>query len=141
MAAGPSSPSAGRRLGLLESLTVAMLVLLASGLGSALGQQVYTNTWAVHIPGGPEAADGVAQKHGFVNHGHVSTSPVLNLRFSAVYVLLLGKLENHSSCKRKPSLVLTMQIRDTPGTLDVKDALYRQHRASVWLNYYYYGTT
>ncbi|XP_037545715.1 furin (paired basic amino acid cleaving enzyme) a [Nematolebias whitei] len=69
MAAGPSSPSAGRRL--LESLTVAMVVLLGSGLGSALGQQVYTNTWAVHIPGGPGEADRVAQKHGFVNHGHV----------------------------------------------------------------------
>ncbi|XP_017259657.1 furin (paired basic amino acid cleaving enzyme) a [Kryptolebias marmoratus] len=71
MAAGPSPPSVGRRLGLLELLTGAVLVLLGFGLGSALGQKVYTNTWAVHIPGGPEAADWVAQKHGFINHGHV----------------------------------------------------------------------
>lgn len=79
MAAGPSSPSADRRLGLLELLTGAVLVFLGFGLGSALGQEVYTNTWAVHIPGGSEEADRVAQKHGFINHGHVSNSPVLNL--------------------------------------------------------------
>ncbi|XP_013883564.1 furin (paired basic amino acid cleaving enzyme) a [Austrofundulus limnaeus] len=71
MAAGPSSPSADRRLGLLELLTGAVLVFLGFGLGSALGQEVYTNTWAVHIPGGSEEADRVAQKHGFINHGHV----------------------------------------------------------------------
>lgn len=123
MAASPSSPSAGCRLGLLESLTVAMMVLLGFGLGSALGQQVYTNTWAVHIPGGPEEADGVAQKHGFVNHGHVSNSPVLNVHFRAVYAAvqsLVGKVGkllivgDTGSRQDKTSLVLTMQRRDTP---------------------------
>ncbi|CAG5855183.1 unnamed protein product [Menidia menidia] len=70
MAAGPPSSPAGRRPGLLELLAVAVLVLLVFGPGPALGQQVYTNTWAVHIPGGPEEADRIASKHGFINHGH-----------------------------------------------------------------------
>uniref|UniRef100_A0A8C9YC54 Furin (paired basic amino acid cleaving enzyme) a n=1 Tax=Sander lucioperca TaxID=283035 RepID=A0A8C9YC54_SANLU len=33
--------------------------------------KVYTNTWAVHIPGGQEEADQIASKHGFINYGHV----------------------------------------------------------------------
>lgn len=32
----------------------------------------YTPTWAVHVPGGKEAADAVAWDHGFINHGEVS---------------------------------------------------------------------
>ncbi|CAB1425746.1 unnamed protein product [Pleuronectes platessa] len=71
MASGPPSPSEGRRLGLLELLLGPLLVLLVSGLGPALGQKVYTNTWAVHIPGGQEDADRIASKHGFINNGHV----------------------------------------------------------------------
>ncbi|KAJ1180119.1 hypothetical protein NDU88_005343 [Pleurodeles waltl] len=35
------------------------------------GQKVYTNTWAVHIPGGPEEAHRVAKKYGFINHGQI----------------------------------------------------------------------
>lgn len=44
------------------------LVLLAA---DAHGQKVFTNTWAVHIPGGPAVADRVARKHGFLNQGQV----------------------------------------------------------------------
>lgn len=36
------------------------------------GHKVYTNTWAVHIPGGPAVADRIAKKHSFINHGQVS---------------------------------------------------------------------
>lgn len=32
----------------------------------------YTNTWAVHIPGGNEIADTVAEEHGYLNLGQVS---------------------------------------------------------------------
>ncbi|XP_054892351.1 furin (paired basic amino acid cleaving enzyme) a [Poeciliopsis prolifica] len=71
MASGPPFPSIGRRLRLLQLLIGAVFVLLVSGFGSALGHKVYTNTWAVHIPGGPEEADQIAKKHGFINHGHV----------------------------------------------------------------------
>ncbi|XP_061719473.1 furin-like protease 1 isoform X3 [Cydia pomonella] len=31
----------------------------------------YTPTWAVHVPGGPAAADAVARDHGFVNLGEI----------------------------------------------------------------------
>ncbi|XP_074174248.1 furin isoform X3 [Rhinolophus sinicus] len=44
------------------------LVLLAA---DAHGQKVFTNTWAVHIPGGPAVADRVARKHGFLNQGQI----------------------------------------------------------------------
>lgn len=41
-------------------------------LNDLTGHEVYTNTWAVHVPGGPTVADGIAKKHGFINHGQVS---------------------------------------------------------------------
>ncbi|XP_070956760.1 furin isoform X2 [Macaca nemestrina] len=44
------------------------LVLLAA---DAQGQKVFTNTWAVHIPGGPAVANSVARKHGFLNLGQI----------------------------------------------------------------------
>ena len=89
MASGPPSPSEGRRLGLLELLLGPLLVLLVSGLGPALGQKVYTNTWAVHIPGGLETADQIASKHGFMNYGHVSKK----LRFLNSFSLHLQSYE------------------------------------------------
>jgi hypothetical protein len=45
-----------------------ILVLLAA---DACGQKIFTNTWAVHIPGGLAVADSVARKHGFHNLGQV----------------------------------------------------------------------
>ncbi|XP_029282125.1 furin (paired basic amino acid cleaving enzyme) a [Cottoperca gobio] len=71
MASGPPCPSVGRRLGLKELLLGPLLVLLVSGLEPVLCQKVYTNTWAVHIPGGLEEADRIASKHSFLNYGHV----------------------------------------------------------------------
>uniref|UniRef100_A0A7N6BWF4 P/Homo B domain-containing protein n=1 Tax=Anabas testudineus TaxID=64144 RepID=A0A7N6BWF4_ANATE len=52
-------------------LLVPLMVLLISGFAPALGQKVYTNTWAVHIPGGQDEADRIASKYGFINYGHV----------------------------------------------------------------------
>lgn len=72
MASGLPFPSVGCRLRLLELLLGPLLVLVVAGLGPALGQKVYTNTWAVHITGGQEEADRIASKYGFINHGHVS---------------------------------------------------------------------
>lgn len=34
---------------------------------------VYSNEFAVHIPEGPEVADTIASKHGFINRGQVRT--------------------------------------------------------------------
>uniref|UniRef100_A0A674MVN2 Furin (paired basic amino acid cleaving enzyme) b n=1 Tax=Takifugu rubripes TaxID=31033 RepID=A0A674MVN2_TAKRU len=33
--------------------------------------EIYANTWAVQIDGGPEEADRIAAEHGFINHGNV----------------------------------------------------------------------
>lgn len=66
--------ASGHKLRLPELLLGPLLVLLFSGLGPVVGQKLYTNTWAVHIPGGPEVADQVATKHGFINNGHVSST-------------------------------------------------------------------
>uniref|UniRef100_A0A8C6WX26 Furin (paired basic amino acid cleaving enzyme) a n=1 Tax=Neogobius melanostomus TaxID=47308 RepID=A0A8C6WX26_9GOBI len=57
--------------GLLHLILGPVVVLLVCGLSSVLGEKVYTNQWAVHIPGGPEEADRIASKYGFINHGHV----------------------------------------------------------------------
>lgn len=32
---------------------------------------IYMNEFAVHVPEGPDAADTIARKHGFENHGQV----------------------------------------------------------------------
>lgn len=71
MAPGPPSASVGSRLRLLELLLGPLLVLLVCGVEPARGQNIFTNTWAVHIPGGKEEAHRIASKHGFINHGHV----------------------------------------------------------------------
>ncbi|NXF00991.1 FURIN protein, partial [Smithornis capensis] len=52
---------------LLWTLVVA-LALLAQEL---LAQRVYTNTWAVLVPAGPQEADRLARKHGFLNLGPI----------------------------------------------------------------------
>ncbi|XP_077569097.1 furin (paired basic amino acid cleaving enzyme) a [Stigmatopora nigra] len=72
MGAAPSSPSSSSfRMTLVELLLCTLLILLVSGPEPVLGQKVFTNTWAVHIPGGREEAEQIAHKHGFINYGHV----------------------------------------------------------------------
>lgn len=46
--------------------------LLGIGL-QCVQTKIYTNRWAVKITGGPDAADLIAGKYGFVNMGQVST--------------------------------------------------------------------
>ena len=58
------------RVVLLHLWTV--VVLLIAELKWIEAAEVYTNTWAVQINGGPEEADRIARQHGFVNHGNVS---------------------------------------------------------------------
>lgn len=56
----------------LASLTLGtLLILVTSGPRPSIGQTVYTNSWAVHIAGGEQEADRIAEKHGFVNQGKV----------------------------------------------------------------------
>lgn len=74
----PCSPSK-RRADLLMELRPRLLLLLWTPVVAiallaqeALGQRVYTNTWAVLVPTGPLEADRLARKHGFLNLGPVS---------------------------------------------------------------------
>ncbi|CAG5958224.1 unnamed protein product [Menidia menidia] len=46
------------------------LVLLTHELTWAGAAEVYTNTWAVQINGGPQEADRIAREHGFINQGN-----------------------------------------------------------------------
>ncbi|XP_069481286.1 furin [Ambystoma mexicanum] len=61
----------------MERTPALLLVLWTSVSGLSLfvevvlGQKVYTNTWAVQIPGGPEEAHRIAAKYGFINHGQI----------------------------------------------------------------------
>ncbi len=60
------------RVALLHLWTV--LVLLTAERKWIDATDVYTNTWAVQINGGPEEADRIAREHGFINHGNVSST-------------------------------------------------------------------
>lgn len=53
---------------LLWTLVVALTLLDQD----VLAQHIYTNTWAVLVPAGPQEADRLARKHGFLNLGPVS---------------------------------------------------------------------
>lgn len=66
------------RVALLHLWTV--LVLLKVTLKQADAAEVYANTWAVQIDGGPEEADRIAREHGFINHGNVSHICILECR-------------------------------------------------------------
>lgn len=67
------------------------LVLLAA---DARGQKVFTNTWAVHITGGPAVAESVARKHGFLNLGQVRVLGELGRAASPVHMFWgLGSVE------------------------------------------------
>lgn len=74
MASGLPLASSGHKSRLRELLLGPLLVLLFSRFGPVVGQKLYTNAWAVHIPGGQEVAEHVASKHGFINYGHVSST-------------------------------------------------------------------
>lgn len=58
-------------MALLHVWTV--IVLLTAQLKWNYAAEVFTNTWAVQITGGPEEADRIAREHGFINHGNVSS--------------------------------------------------------------------
>ncbi|XP_062869145.1 furin (paired basic amino acid cleaving enzyme) a [Trichomycterus rosablanca] len=58
-------------LRLASLLLVKLLTLLTSKPAPSQGQNVYTNSWAVHVGGGEEEADRIAQKHNFVNLGKI----------------------------------------------------------------------
>ena len=52
---------------LLEFFLITFLITL--GVSDDV---LFSNSWAVEVRGGPEVADDLARKHGFVNRGQVS---------------------------------------------------------------------
>ena len=65
------------RMGL--SLVIVIVGLIPCVIPSRQ-KPVYTNQFAVHVPGGKEKADALANKHGFVNMGQVSSK--IQLQYS-----------------------------------------------------------
>lgn len=78
--AGATATLEATKMQLLCTLFLAVALHVVSGLsipvkGGLLdsGQYIthFTNTWAVEVHGGQEAANGIAEKYGFVNLGQV----------------------------------------------------------------------
>lgn len=88
---------------LLLALPV-VLVILAAALPSTAAGEVYTNTWAVHIQGGPEEADRVARKHGFVNHGNVFGDYYHFRHHSVEKKSVSGHSETHTLLQKEPQV-------------------------------------
>ncbi|NWS44275.1 FURIN protein, partial [Probosciger aterrimus] len=85
---------------LLWTLVVA-LALLAQ---EVLAQHIYTNTWAVLVPAGPQEADRLARKHGFLNLGPIF-GDYYHFRHSAVVKRSLSPHQPwHSRLAREPQV-------------------------------------
>ncbi|NXN61730.1 FURIN protein, partial [Rynchops niger] len=85
---------------LLWTLVVA-LALLAQ---EVLAQHIYTNTWAVLVPAGPQEADRLARKHGFLNLGPIF-GDYYHFRHSGVVKRSLSPHQPwHSRLAREPQV-------------------------------------
>ncbi|NWR81368.1 FURIN protein, partial [Centropus unirufus] len=85
---------------LLWTLVVA-LTLLAQ---EVLAQRIYTNTWAVLVPAGPQEADRLARKHGFLNLGPIF-GDYFHFRHSGVVKRSLSPHQPwHSRLAREPQV-------------------------------------
>uniref|UniRef100_A0AAQ4Q3A2 Furin (paired basic amino acid cleaving enzyme) b n=1 Tax=Gasterosteus aculeatus aculeatus TaxID=481459 RepID=A0AAQ4Q3A2_GASAC len=90
------------RLALLHLWTV--LVLLTAELKRIDAAEVYTNTWAVQINGGPEEADRIAREHGFINYGNVF-GDYYHFRHHAVEKRALsGHRGTHNRLEKEPKV-------------------------------------
>ncbi|XP_053128395.1 furin [Hemicordylus capensis] len=86
------------------------LLLLLWTLGAplareALGQHIYTNTWAVLVPDGPQEAERLARKHGFRNLGPI-VGDYFHFSHRAVAKRALSPHHSwHSSLGREPQVL------------------------------------
>uniref|UniRef100_A0A673X1V4 Furin (paired basic amino acid cleaving enzyme) b n=1 Tax=Salmo trutta TaxID=8032 RepID=A0A673X1V4_SALTR len=67
-------------------------------------EEVYTNTWAVHIEGGPQEADRIARKHGFINHGNVFGGYYHFRHHTVVKRSLSGHRGTHVRLQKEPQV-------------------------------------
>ncbi|NXK57027.1 FURIN protein, partial [Chauna torquata] len=81
-----------------------LLVALALLAREVLAQRVYTNTWAVLVPAGPQEADRLARKHGFLNLGPIF-GDYYHFRHSGVVKRSLSPHQPwHSRLAREPQV-------------------------------------
>ncbi|NXS71201.1 FURIN protein, partial [Pandion haliaetus] len=86
---------------LLHWTLVVALTLLAQ---EVLAQRIYTNTWAVLVPAGPQEADRLARKHGFLNLGPIF-GDYYHFRHSGVVKRSLSPHQPwHSRLAREPQV-------------------------------------
>uniref|UniRef100_A0A6Q2XMX4 P/Homo B domain-containing protein n=1 Tax=Esox lucius TaxID=8010 RepID=A0A6Q2XMX4_ESOLU len=76
---------------------------------TAFTSEVFTNTWAVHIEGGPQEADRVARKHGFINHGNVFRDYYHFWHRTVVKRSLSGHRGIHIRLQKEPRVLWTEQ--------------------------------
>ncbi|NWU69887.1 FURIN protein, partial [Pterocles burchelli] len=89
-----------RSLPLLWTLVVAVALLARE----VLAQRIYTNTWAVLVPAGPQEADRLARKHGFLNLGPIF-GDYYHFRHSGVVKRSLSPHQPwHSRLAREPQV-------------------------------------
>uniref|UniRef100_A0A8C7XXT1 Furin (paired basic amino acid cleaving enzyme) b n=1 Tax=Oryzias sinensis TaxID=183150 RepID=A0A8C7XXT1_9TELE len=95
--------------------------------------EVYTNSWAVQISGGPEEADRIAREHGFINHGNVF-GDYYHFRHHAVKRRSLSSHKGmHSKLQEEPKVRLLWMIQslpDVPVSLSGKCQSHHINRAS-----------
>uniref|UniRef100_A0A671Y1I7 Furin (paired basic amino acid cleaving enzyme) b n=1 Tax=Sparus aurata TaxID=8175 RepID=A0A671Y1I7_SPAAU len=95
------------RVALLHLWTA--LVLLTAEWKWIDTSEVYTNTWAVQIDGGPEEADRIAREHGFINHGNVF-GDYYHFRHHAVEKRALsGHMGMHIKLQKEPQVLWAEQ--------------------------------
>ncbi len=63
--------------------TLLMVMLVVAGTATLCAATSMTNSWAVQVQDGWEAAEALAKKHGFVNLGLVSRSSSRTLSYLA----------------------------------------------------------
>ncbi|KAL8197325.1 UNVERIFIED_CONTAM: hypothetical protein K2H54_020394 [Gekko kuhli] len=69
-----------------------------------VGQHLYTNTWAVRVPAGPEEVERLARKHGFVNFGQIFDDYYLLCHRAVAKRSLSPHRSWHSSLNREPEV-------------------------------------
>uniref|UniRef100_A0A8C7JPE9 Furin (paired basic amino acid cleaving enzyme) b n=1 Tax=Oncorhynchus kisutch TaxID=8019 RepID=A0A8C7JPE9_ONCKI len=94
------------RLALLQLGTLLGLLSLALEFTSepTAAEEVYTNTWAVHIEGGPQEADRISRKHGFINHGNVFGGYYHFRHHTVVKRSLSGHRGTHVRLQKEPQV-------------------------------------
>uniref|UniRef100_A0A8C7LVN5 Furin (paired basic amino acid cleaving enzyme) b n=1 Tax=Oncorhynchus mykiss TaxID=8022 RepID=A0A8C7LVN5_ONCMY len=94
------------RLALLQLGTLLGLLSLALEFTAepTAAEEVYTNTWAVHIEGGPQEADRISRKHGFINHGNVFGGYYHFRHHTVVKRSLSGHRGTHVRLQKEPQV-------------------------------------